>query len=359
MTRTALPSPSVGQLEVPVAGDDDEAVALHARDRLGDRRAGVPEPLGDAGAQGGDAFLGELVDRLEVHLRRVDQVAHCCSLPRRVIVARASAQGAGGRAVHRLVGRADSRGPRPPILGLVPDAHADHDPRAPAARGRPLRLRPVQGPRRPRSTRWPAPRRPCWAPRTARHPCARSSAACAPASPRCSTCPTATRSCWATAARRCSGTSPPCACRATARRSARSASSAPSSPPPRPARRSSASPWSPPPRPAAWRCRPSPTASTPTPGRTTRRRPASSHPCAGSPARASRARSCSSTARPAPAGWRSTWRRPTSTTSRRRSRSRPTAASGSPPPPPPRSSGPRASSRAAAGCRSPCRSPRR
>ena len=88
MTRTALPSPTRGQLEVAVAGDDDEAVALHAGDRLGDRRARVPEPLGDAGAQGGDAFLGELVDRLEVHLRRVDQVAHCSGLPRRVIVAR-------------------------------------------------------------------------------------------------------------------------------------------------------------------------------------------------------------------------------------------------------------------------------
>ena len=105
-----------GQLEVPVAADDDQPVTLHARDRLGDRRAGVPEALGDPGAQRGDAFLGELVDRLEVHLRRVDQVAHCCSLQRRVTVLQ-----------HRLVGPADMLGRATAYPRHVPDDHAAPD----------------------------------------------------------------------------------------------------------------------------------------------------------------------------------------------------------------------------------------
>ena len=41
----------VGQLEVAVAGQAQQAVALHAGHRLRDGRAGVAQPLGDAGAQ--------------------------------------------------------------------------------------------------------------------------------------------------------------------------------------------------------------------------------------------------------------------------------------------------------------------
>ena len=51
------------QLEVAVARDDQQSVALHPGDGLGDRRAGVPQPLGDPGSERNDAFLFELEDR--------------------------------------------------------------------------------------------------------------------------------------------------------------------------------------------------------------------------------------------------------------------------------------------------------
>jgi hypothetical protein len=41
------------------------------------------QPLRDPGTQRDDPFLDELVDRLEVHLGGVDEIAHCCSLKRR------------------------------------------------------------------------------------------------------------------------------------------------------------------------------------------------------------------------------------------------------------------------------------
>ena len=66
----------LGELEVPVALDGEQAVALHPGHRLGDGRAALVQPLGDAGAQRDDALLHELVDRAEVHLGGVDQVAH-------------------------------------------------------------------------------------------------------------------------------------------------------------------------------------------------------------------------------------------------------------------------------------------
>ena len=66
----------VGELEVPVALDGEQAVALHPGHRLADRRAALVQPLGDPGAQRDDALLLQLVDGPEVHLGGVDQVAH-------------------------------------------------------------------------------------------------------------------------------------------------------------------------------------------------------------------------------------------------------------------------------------------
>ena len=54
MTCIAARAAVVGELEVTVALDDDEAVALHAADGLRDGRAGVAEALGDARAQRND-----------------------------------------------------------------------------------------------------------------------------------------------------------------------------------------------------------------------------------------------------------------------------------------------------------------
>ena len=71
----------VGELQVPVALDGEQPVALHPGHRLAHRRAGLVEPLGDPGAQRDDALLLELEDRAEVHLRGVDEVAHACAAP--------------------------------------------------------------------------------------------------------------------------------------------------------------------------------------------------------------------------------------------------------------------------------------
>ena len=66
----------VGELEVAVAREGEQAVALHAGHGLRHRRARVAQALGDPGAQGDDPLLHELVDRAQVHLGGVDQVRH-------------------------------------------------------------------------------------------------------------------------------------------------------------------------------------------------------------------------------------------------------------------------------------------
>jgi len=63
-------------------GHVQQAVALHPRHRLADRRAALGQPLGNAGSQRNDAFFLELEDRAKVHLGRVDQpVRRQLSLP--------------------------------------------------------------------------------------------------------------------------------------------------------------------------------------------------------------------------------------------------------------------------------------
>ena len=69
-------APSRSELEVAITLDREQAVTLHARDRLRDRGAALAQTLRDAGAQGHDALLLEFEDRPEVHLRGVDEVAH-------------------------------------------------------------------------------------------------------------------------------------------------------------------------------------------------------------------------------------------------------------------------------------------
>ena len=76
MTRVAMQPAVVGELEVAVAREREQAVALHPGHGLRHGRARVAEALGDTGAQGDDPLLLELEDRLEVHLGGVDQVRH-------------------------------------------------------------------------------------------------------------------------------------------------------------------------------------------------------------------------------------------------------------------------------------------
>ncbi len=66
----------LGELEVAVALDGEQAVALHPGHGLGDGRPALVEPLGDPGTQRDDPLLDQLVDGPQVHLGGVDQIAH-------------------------------------------------------------------------------------------------------------------------------------------------------------------------------------------------------------------------------------------------------------------------------------------
>ncbi len=68
---------AVGQFEVPVPGDPEEAVALHAGNGLRHGGTGLFQTLGDPRPQRHDALFFEIVDRSQVHLGGVNQVVHC------------------------------------------------------------------------------------------------------------------------------------------------------------------------------------------------------------------------------------------------------------------------------------------
>ncbi len=70
------PQTLVGQLQVAVPLDGEQAVTLHPGHRLADRGPALVQPLGDPRTQRDDALLLQLEDRAEVHLGGVDQVAH-------------------------------------------------------------------------------------------------------------------------------------------------------------------------------------------------------------------------------------------------------------------------------------------
>lgn len=65
-----------GQHESSVWGYLNEAIALHARNRLRHRRPRVSESLGNSGTQRSDVLFFEVKNRSEVHLRCVHQVRH-------------------------------------------------------------------------------------------------------------------------------------------------------------------------------------------------------------------------------------------------------------------------------------------
>ena len=62
------------QLEVAVALDRDQAVALHARHGLRHRRHALGEPLRDPRTQRHCAFFLEFEDRPQIHLDGVDKI---------------------------------------------------------------------------------------------------------------------------------------------------------------------------------------------------------------------------------------------------------------------------------------------
>ena len=73
----------IGEREPPVGLDQQQAVALHPGYRLTDRGAALGQPLGDPSARRNNALLGQLKDRPEVHLRRVDQTVRSHRVPLR------------------------------------------------------------------------------------------------------------------------------------------------------------------------------------------------------------------------------------------------------------------------------------
>ncbi|GAB4000034.1 hypothetical protein GCM10029992_30700 [Glycomyces albus] len=60
--RDRLPAALLGQLQMAVALDVQQPVALHAADGLGDRRTALLESFGDPGPQGRNTLLLELED---------------------------------------------------------------------------------------------------------------------------------------------------------------------------------------------------------------------------------------------------------------------------------------------------------
>ena len=68
-----------GELEMPITQLVDQVVPLHPGDGLRHGRTTLMQPFGDPGPKRDDALLLELVDRPQVHLRGVDQVAHVLS----------------------------------------------------------------------------------------------------------------------------------------------------------------------------------------------------------------------------------------------------------------------------------------
>jgi hypothetical protein len=74
------PAARGGEFEVPVAGDDDESVALHPTDRLGDGGPGMAQALRDPGTESNDVLLLEFKDGPQVHLGGVDEVRHAVQL---------------------------------------------------------------------------------------------------------------------------------------------------------------------------------------------------------------------------------------------------------------------------------------
>ena len=70
----------VGQFQVPVTGDVQQAVALHPGDGLAHRGSALLETLGDARTQRHYALFFEVVDGAQVHLGGIDQIVHEATL---------------------------------------------------------------------------------------------------------------------------------------------------------------------------------------------------------------------------------------------------------------------------------------
>jgi hypothetical protein len=85
MTSVARFRPTFSQFEVPVTGDDNQAVALHPADGLRNGGAGVAEAFGDACPKRHDVLFFKLQNGPKVHLRGVDQIRHSAQLLERSI----------------------------------------------------------------------------------------------------------------------------------------------------------------------------------------------------------------------------------------------------------------------------------
>ena len=72
----------LGQFQVTVVGNNHQAIALHAADGLRNSGAGVPQPLGDAGAESHNVLFFKLQNGPKIHLSGIDQIRHPAQPPR-------------------------------------------------------------------------------------------------------------------------------------------------------------------------------------------------------------------------------------------------------------------------------------
>ena len=66
----------VGELQLAIGGHHDQAIALHARNRLRHGGAALVQTLSDASAHGGDSLFLKLKDGSQIHLCRINQGSH-------------------------------------------------------------------------------------------------------------------------------------------------------------------------------------------------------------------------------------------------------------------------------------------
>jgi hypothetical protein len=71
-----------GEFQMAVAGHSQQSVPLHPRHRLAHGRSALFQALRDTRAQRNHALLLEVVDRPQIHLGGVNQLAHMVNLPR-------------------------------------------------------------------------------------------------------------------------------------------------------------------------------------------------------------------------------------------------------------------------------------
>jgi hypothetical protein len=70
------------EFEMSLLIQDQQAIAFHAGNSLGDRRTTLTKALCNPGTHGRYTFFFEFKNRAQIHLGGIDQIAHMGNLPR-------------------------------------------------------------------------------------------------------------------------------------------------------------------------------------------------------------------------------------------------------------------------------------